>query len=429
MAQDTAQPEDRWLISVDDHIIEPPHTWERWLPRKLRDEGPRFVRDELGEAWIYGGRRAPVQQLTAAAGKDRDEFSPFAIDMSEMREGCYDPTARAKDMDRNRVLASVVFPTFAGLCGNTFYEGPDLALGLECIRAYNDFLLQEWCATQPGRFVPIILVPLWDMAAAVREVERCIPLGAKAIGFSENPSRVFRMVGGVEQPLPSIHDAGGYWDPLFAIANEAGLPLCIHIASTTRPLFTSPDAPIHTSGCVSRFVGPQSLTFDWLFSGHFQRFPNLRILMSEGGIGWIPSALDQADYQFRHHNAWLRKIGDFDVSQQGGFSVPTQGVMETKVNRNDLWGDDELPSTVFRRHMFGCFFKDDFGCRHLDEVGFDNAMVEVDYPHSDSTWPNSLPMALEALSGWSREIQDKVLFGNAQRLFNLDLPDPAGLRR
>ncbi|MBV9509232.1 MAG: amidohydrolase family protein, partial [Caulobacteraceae bacterium] len=198
---------------------------------------------------------------------------------------------------------------------------------------------------------------------------------------------------------------------------------CIHIGSVTSIINTSRDAPVHVAACISRMIDPALCVFDWLYSGHLQRFPNLKVLLSEGGVSWIPAALENADYQVRRHGAHIKKAGDFDVSLQGGFSVPVASTQRTRASSVD-WVEGAMPSDLFRRQIFGCYFRNEPGLAHLDEIGVDNVMIEVDFPHSDSTWPHTIQMAEESLGDKPEEVQDKVLFGNAVRVFNLDLPAP-----
>jgi predicted TIM-barrel fold metal-dependent hydrolase len=389
-----------WMISVDDHVIEPPDTWQSRLPARLRDAGPRLVQDELGEAWYYEDKRIPTLGLAAAAGKSREEFSPLPLAYADMRPGCYDPAARVEDMDRSGVLASLCFPSFPRLCGQTFYEGKDKELGLACVKAYNDFMLDEWCGSAPGRFIPLMIIPLWDPREAVRELERTAALGARAVSFSENPSPL---------GLPSIHDKSRYWDPVFAAASDAGMPLCTHFGSSSKLVTTSDDTPI----IASIAMNPISLALaciDWLFSGNLQRFPDLKLCMSEGGIGWIPWALERSNYTYDRQRFWASgktMTGDM----LGGVEV------DTAADAAEAAEFDVVPSELFRQHIFGCFIDEPEGAKMIEQVGVDNVMVEADYPHTDSSWPNSIEISRSQVSHLALEDQYKVLRGNAERLF------------
>jgi predicted TIM-barrel fold metal-dependent hydrolase len=393
------------LISVDDHIIEPPHLWEKRLPAKYRDVGPRIEVHETGpsdpkiplnqkrnviqkpggiEFWHYEDLLIPTAGVNAASGKPKEAFSVDPVNFAEMRPGCYDPIARLEDMDLDGVLASLSFPSFARFCGQTFLEGKDKELSLLCVQAYNDFVIDEWCGAAPGRYIPMCILPLWDPGLAVKEIERMAGRGCRAITFSENPAKL---------GLPSIHDANRYWDPVFAAAAEAELPLCMHIGSSSDPIVTAPDAPMHVLvGLVTMLA--QISFFDWIMSGQLERHPTLRIAFSEGGIGWIPYMLEKADYTWERHGAWT------------GTSLPRP------------------PSEYFRDQIYGCFIDDQHGADNLHRIGIENCMIETDYPHTDSSWPNSTATAAKQLAHLSEEDRYKVLRGNAERLFRFQ---PSGI--
>jgi predicted TIM-barrel fold metal-dependent hydrolase len=390
-----------WLISVDDHVIEPPHVWQDRVPARMREAAPRIVRDEQGEAWVYEGKRFATIGLSAAAGRKKEEFSPVPVTYEDMRPGCYDPNARLGDMDRDGVLASLCFPSFPRFCGQTFYEASDRTLALLCVRAYNDWMIDEWSGSAPGRFIPGIILPLWDPAEGAREIERCAAKGAKAVIFSENPS----MLG-----LPSIHDRGRYWDPVFAAAAEARLPICIHIGSSSKVPTTSPDNPLVVTLALTP-MNAMVTCVDWLFSGNLERHPNLRLCLSEGGIGWIPYVLERCDYTLDRQGYWASK-GDFSLDLSSG-SVESRGGAAAA-------GAAMIPSELFKERIFGCFIDDIHGLDCLDLIGVDNVMIETDYPHTDSTWPNSIANAHKRLAGRSDEDKYKILQGNAVRVFDFE---------
>jgi hypothetical protein len=145
-----------WLISVDDHVLEPPHVWVDRVPAKDRDRAPHMVVEGDMEYWLYDGKRFPSSGLSAVAGKSKEEFSPEAVTYAEMRPGCYDPTARLDDMNRAGILASLCFPTVTRFCGQLFMEASDREFGFVCLQAYNDWMLDEWCGAAPGRYIPLV---------------------------------------------------------------------------------------------------------------------------------------------------------------------------------------------------------------------------------------------------------------------------------
>src|SRR5438477_4019403 len=390
------------IVSVDDHVVEPAHVWTDRLPAKYRDVGPRVVRAPLGEMtfvggkfsfapgddgpmcdwWFYEDLRWPQTRLSAAAGFPRDEVKITAITYDEMRPGCYEPKARIEDMEMNWVDASLCFPTFPRFCGQTFSEVDDKQLGLACIEAYNDWMVEEWCGDSGGRLIPLIIVPLWDASLAAAEVRRNAERGVHAVCFSEIPSHL---------GLPSIHS--GLWDPFFAACAETNTVVCMHIGSSSRMPATSGDAPVAVAATLSFNNAMASMT-DFLFSGVLIRFPQLKLAYSEGQIGWLPYVLERADDVWREHRAWG---GVKDI-------VP------------------EPPSTYYYRQIFGCFFRDRHGLESLERVGLDNITFETDYPHTDSTWPDTKAIAEDMMAGLPDEAIRKIVRGNAIRMLELDLP-------
>ncbi|MET0910234.1 MAG: amidohydrolase family protein [Ilumatobacteraceae bacterium] len=366
------------IISVDDHLVEPPDLWTSRLPRKMVERGPRVVSIEGGaDAWAFEDRVEPIWGNAAASGRDRTP-ALTKTRYSDMLDGYFDPVARLAAMDEGDVLASLVFPYAPGFSGTMFSKAQDLELGLACIQAYNDFMLDEWCAAAPGRYIPMVIIPLWDAALAVDEIHRTAAKGSKAIAFSEDP---------YHQGFPSLHDADGYWDPVLAAAQETGMPLCMHMGSSSTVVGHRPDRPLVTQLTMTHFNSIFSFV-DWLMSGHFARFPGLKVCFSEGGIGWMPHVIEDCDRNWRISAQWT----------------------ESKLT--------EPPSTYMRDHVFGCFIDDPHGARSIREIGIDNVMAEVDYPHADSTWPHSEKIFREQLAHLDEAELTKVLRGNAERVFN-----------
>jgi predicted TIM-barrel fold metal-dependent hydrolase len=390
------------IVSVDDHVVEPAHTWSRWLPGKYRELGPRVERRGIGpmkhlgggayevtfdddgpkaDCWLFEDLVYVHKRHVAAVGFDRDDMSMSPITYDEMRPGCYDPKARVLDMEANWVDASLCFPTFPRFCGQTFSEAHDHDLGLACVRAYNDWMVEEWCGDSAGRLVPLCIIPLWDAELAATEVKRNAGRGVRAVCFSEIPPHL---------GLPSIHS--GEWDPLFSVCAETGTVICMHIGSSSKMPATSGDAPPAVAATLS-FNNAMASMSDFLFSGVLVRFPSLKLAYSEGQIGWIPYILERADQVWDDHRAW------------GGVAdlVP------------------EPPSTYYYRNMYGCFFKDRHGLESLDQVGVDNITFETDYPHTDSTWPHSREIAEKLTAGLPDDAVYKIMRGNAIRMLQLDL--------
>ncbi len=386
-----------WLISVDDHILEPPRLWVDRVAAKDRDRAPHVETVDGREFWVYEGKRMPTSGLSAVAGKTKEEFSPEPVTYAEMRPGCYDSVARLEDMDRAGILASLCFPSVTRFCGQLFHEAQDHDFGFTCLQVYNDWLIDEWCGAAPGRYIPLILIPLWDPMLAAREMERCAAKGATAYAFSEN----FAPIG-----LPTIHDKGRYWDPVFAAANELNMVASIHVGSSSTVPQIAPDSPfmanlawgaIRTSGAMLSF----------LFSGIFTRFPNVKVALSEGEIGWMPYFLERAEQVLDTQRHWVKK----------GVTFMEHAATDVDLDTIDI-------RALFRDHIFGCFIRDEHGIRSIDEIGEDNIMCETDYPHSDSTWPDCIDVVREQIAHLPVETQYKVLRGNAERLYRFTPAQP-----
>ena len=220
------------VVSVDDHLIEPADLFEGRLPARLAPHAPRVVTEADGtEAWVFDGQRHPQIGLNAVSGRPRDEWSMEPARFDEMRRGCWDPVARAADMDIDGVAASLCFPSLiAGFAGTVFSRVSDPELGLACLRAWNDWHLDSWCAGAPGRLIPLQLAWLNDPAVAADDVRANAARGFRALSFPENP---------VDLGLPSVHDH--HWDPLLAACEETETVICLHNGSSS---WTSAPAPV-----------------------------------------------------------------------------------------------------------------------------------------------------------------------------------------
>ena len=370
-------PDDAKIISVDDHVIEHGRVWLDRLPAKYADRAPRIeLMPDGNEAWIYEGRPAGNFALNAVAGKHPRDFGMDPRRYDDMRPGCYNIGERIKDMDIEGVWAQLCFPNFGGFAGSKFAEQEDLRFAAECISVYNDFILDEWCAYSPDRQIPLMMLPYWDVDASVKEVERTVPRGAKSVTFIEAPHKL---------GLPSFHT--DHWDPLFGVCAEAGLPLSMHFGSGGVPPGLAPDGD---QFIMIALFGLNSMmaTVDMLMSPMFYKFPNLKVALSEGGVGWMPYLLERTDYSWGRHKYWC------DINA------------------------DVVPSDLFREHVYGCFVADKAGIEARHRIGVDNIMFESDYPHSDSNWPHTRKL----LSEWLLDVPDnearKIVELNARTLYN-----------
>jgi len=397
------------VVSVDDHTVEPADLWTSRLPAKYRDAGPRVVREKIArqssdadgakasiefdvtaskdgdwaDIWVYEDKRRPILLLSASVGHPHDEMDFRATTYDDMRPGCYDPKARVADMDMAGVEASLCFPNMEPVrfCGQGFLEGKDKDLSLLCVRAYNDWMLDEWCGPSSGRLVPLGIIPLWDAQLAADEIRRTAARGMRAICFSEAPA----FLG-----LPSIHT--DYWDPVFRACEETSTVLMIHIGSSSRLTMPSDDAPLIMGTALLTNNVTMTLV-DWMFSGVFERFSNLKVALAECQIGWVPYFLQISDEIWDLHKGLTHNL---------------------KITRS--------PSSYFRTNMYVSAFNDNYGLHNLDWVGVDQVLLETDYPHSQTTWPDSKSIIQQQCesAGLDRTSVEKITRGNARKLFRLD---------
>ena len=371
------------IISVDDHLFEPPTLWKDRLPAKYQEMAPYVVTDGNQDVWVFEGKRIPyAPSFTVVAKRPQEEWGPQPVLMSEIIPSCYDPRERVKTMDEDGVWGSLCFPSFCRFAGAAFLECTDKGFGLACVQAYNDWMLEEWCAVAPDRFIPLGIVPLWDVDLAVKEVERIAPLGIRSISFPE----ALETIG-----LPSFHS--GKWDPFFAAVSEAGMPLSCHLGTSQMGPPVSSDAlGIAKTGTSAACIGLNAFMLmafagDLLLSELFTKFPKLHFALSEGGIGWIPYLKERLDYTWERQRLWSG-LGDV------------------------------RPSELFDRHLWGCFIDDEVGVETRYRVGVDNMMVEVDFPHSDSPWPHTQKRVTEMLRDVPDDEAHKIAELNARALYN-----------
>jgi len=378
------------LYSADDHLIEPAHLWVDRVPAKYKDRCPRIIEVDGREAWQFEDDRYFLTMGSCRAAEGFSEIgyppAPGTARYDEIRPGCYDPAERIKDMDLDGMWGQLLFPNYARFAGHRFYLNvKDQELALVCLETYNDHLLEEWCATAPGRLFGAAILPLHDIEQAVIEFERVVAKGASAIAFSENPT----VLG-----LPSIHTR--YWDPLFAAASEAEIPLCTHIGSSSRLVSTSPDAPV-TVQVTLLGVNSMMAGADWLLSSNFDRFPKLKVILSEGGAGWVPYIVERAD------KVWHDRRIDFD---------PVLGRMHNKPQRP--------PSVLFSEHMYICLVDERFALTALDQMPVDNVLFEGDYPHGDGLWPNNRRYLEKVLADIPDDDAEKIAGLTLARLLKAD---------
>ncbi|MCW2525233.1 MAG: amidohydrolase [Pseudonocardiales bacterium] len=367
------------IVSVDDHVIEHPMVWLDRMPAKYKDVAPRIETAEDGnDWWIYEGEKAGNFALNAVAGKNPKDYGLDPRSYDDMLPGCHDIEQRLVDMDLEGVHAQLCFPNMGGFAGSVFAKSKDLDLATACVIAYNDFILDEWCAFDPDRQIPLMMAPYWDVDATVKEFYRTAEKGAKSFTFPELPDRL---------GLPSWHT--DHWDPVFKAAVETNLPLSLHFGSGGSPMISPEGMSTNFTVAISLFaLNSVSAMAELCLSPTFHKFPDLKVALSEGGIGWMPYLLERMDYVWERHR-WYNDV-----------------------NR------EIAPSEIFHKNIYGCFISDEAGVANRHRIGVDNIMFESDYPHSDSNWPHTRKMLEETMADVPDDEAAKMCELNARKLYN-----------
>jgi predicted TIM-barrel fold metal-dependent hydrolase len=372
------------IVSVDDHLIEPRDIFDGRIPSKWSDRAPRLIEhDDGSEAWLFEGIVNTSIGMSALAGRPIEECAMEPQRFEHMRRGAYDSDARVHDMDIDGVYASVCFPSalvgFGGQRLQLQSKDPDLALTL--VRAINDWHIESWVAGHADRLIPVQIPYLLDVDIAAEMVRMNASRGFKAVTFPEAPQKL---------GLPSLHT--GHWDPFVRACEETDTVICLHIGSAGEVPSTADDAPADTIGALF-FASAMFAAVDWLHSMLPVRFPEIRIAMSEGGIAWVVGLLDRLDHMSRYQNIY------------------------------GTWNDiNESPSDVFQRNFWHCALDDPTSMRVRDRIGIERITVEADYPHLDSSWPDTQPRFERQLAGASDHDKRRIAWQNASELFRHPVP-------
>ena len=373
------------IISVDDHLVEPRDLFDGRMPASMVDSAPRVIENEQGqELWLYEDMLYPQIGLNAIAGRPKDQWNTDPARFDEMRKGCWDIDARVADMDLDGVWASLCFPSLiAGFCGAVFSRCSGPALGLACMRAWNDWHIDVWAGTHPERIIALQIPWLSDPELAADEIYKNAARGFKTVSLPENP---------VDLSLPSMHT--DHWDPLLRACEETQTVICLHNGSSRWSAARSPGAPLELYSTLFT-ANPLATAADWLWAGVTTRFPQLQIAFSEGGLGWAIMLMDRLEWVMGHSGS--------------GYST---------------WADPELtPIEQMQRNYWFCTIDIPPTLALRDRLGIDHIMIESDYPHADSTWPDTQANARRGLDGLTNDEIRKITWENASQLFRHPIPE------
>jgi predicted TIM-barrel fold metal-dependent hydrolase len=366
------------LFSVDDHIIEPRDVWTKRLPSRFVEDGPRVIEEGDREVWVYAGRRIPNVGLNAVAGRPKEEWQLDPVRFDQMVPGCYDPAVRAASMKEQGVVGSVCFPSLPGFAGRVFYELEDKELADLCVRAYNDFVFDEWCAACPEFYVPNTIVQLWDADLAAAEIRRNAARGGRTVSMPDNPTPM---------GLPSIHST--WWDPVWRALEETGSVISLHIGASGRLFAASPETYFTAVISAGPIMASCETLADLILSRVLTEFPGLKFVITEGGIGYLPYFLERIDYTWENNRGWEKAT-------------------------------EVLPSETFRRNFWVCAVNERFGLEQRAHIGVDKILWETDFPHAETPWPQSQAAAEKQFAGFSDHDVARISHLNAQELFRFD---------
>jgi predicted TIM-barrel fold metal-dependent hydrolase len=377
------------LISVDDHMVEPRDLWASRAPAKFKDKAPVVVVDTDGnEKWkILDQPLRGVGGLNALAGRKFEEYTQKTFNFSEMRPGCYDPKARVQDMDVDGVKAQMCFPSVAGLGGETLLNVKDRDYQLWAIKAYNDYLIEEFQASAPGRLYGHALIPWTDVEDAIAELKRVKGKGIVGVCV---PSHLNVSIQGAP------HLADPAMDPIWSACEELEIPVSMHIggggppragAGAANAIFAGTPG-LAAAGIHSAPLSNFNVLAEIIWLGMLDRHPRLKVISTEGGIGWLGYFIERGDWTWERQRHWT----------------------QSKIQK---------PSFYFHRQCYGAFLDDPSGIALRYTIGVENILWESDYPHSDTTWPFSHQRVNESLGHVPENERRKIVYDNAVTLFKL----------
>ena len=371
------------VVSVDDHVVEPPHLFATYMQPRLRDLGPQLIETDQGhQVWEFDGERYVQMGMNAVAGRRPEtvKIEPFRFE--QMRPGCYDIEARVRDMDLGGIWAMLNFPSqITGFCGSVFAGANDPAVGIDAVRAWNDWLFAEWYEPYPERVIPGGITYLGSSEGAVAEIHRNAARGFVSVTMPERPHAI---------GVPSLWQRD-FWDPIIQACVDTDTVISLHVGSSGMYPMPAGSPGLQLGATMFGQLSLGSCA-EWLWSEYPLRQPRLKIAMSEGGIGWVPMLIDRLD----------------NLVDRSGYGK----------------GWSERPADVLRRNFWFCTIDDPSTIRCRDVIGVENICLETDYPHGDSTWPDTQQVIADLWGDLPAAELRMMCSQNAAALYRHPLPTP-----
>jgi predicted TIM-barrel fold metal-dependent hydrolase len=378
------------VIDIDTHVTEPADVWEGRVASKWGNQIPHIQRVGDLDLWMIGDQPIGMPGAYSAAGHD-GTFPDFRKTYDEIPTAMYEAKARIEFLDAEGIAACVLYPNVGGFGMGGFLKLGEPELMLECVRAYNDWLM-DWCSADPSRLIGVMATPFWDISAAVKEIQRCARKGYSAVLMCNQPQ---------DHGQPLLRDR--HWDPIWATAEEAGMSISFHVGGGDLSDVTNDTAGI---GPKTNFARASAMAFldngrclaDIILSGVPHRFPKLKMVSVESGVSWLPFVIEAFDWQWKN-NGVAKEHPEYDL----------------------------LPSEYFRRQIYGSFWFEDAGIGTALEMFPDNILFETDYPHPTCQAPGPASAGTHprvyaegALAGISESVVRKVLHDTAAELYGLE---------
>jgi predicted TIM-barrel fold metal-dependent hydrolase len=368
------------IFSAVDHVVEHPQVWtERLSKARWGDRIPHLERSSEGtDCWVFDGRNVPLSDVVQVGALMSDRgVAPTSWD--DVPGTAFVPAERLKAMEQDGVQYSVLYPTVAGFSGQRFATFTDCDLELACVKAYNDWLVEEW-AGGSDRFIPQCIVPIWPVHSAVAEIKRANAKGHKGVIFPAVPMHL--------RDVPHINDAA--YDPIWATCQDLGMPLCFHAGSSSQLQFPlAPTLSPQLAAALSAVIRPASAVFDLvntLFSRILLRFSDLKVVFAESTIGWGTFILEYADHQYAQDHC------EYELK----------------------------PSEMFSRQCYLTSWYDPVKI-NADHIGIGNVLWSTNYPLANSSWPDTQDFIDKCFKGVTEGIRRSILWDNAARLYKIDL--------
>jgi len=370
------------FISVDEHVQENPDVWTKRLSAgKWGERIPHVATNADGlDRWLIDGREIGLDGV-ADCGAVMAQRSSSPQRWADVPASVYDPKERLKVMDAAGIAYAVLYPTVAGIGGQNFGRIQDGGLELACVQAYNDWLLEEWAAVSP-RFVPQCIVPLFPIESTVKEIRRCVANGHRGVLYPSIPMEL--------RDVPHVNDAS--YDPLWAVCQELDVPICFHAGASSKIQIPAYEGYSPTLAAavqsITRPASSVSVLVNLLISKILMRFPQLKIVLAESGLGW---------------GAYLLEYTDFQAT---GDQLPQNGY-------------DLMPSELFKRQCYLVGWYDRASLRVRDYIGTENILWSSQFPQATSTWPQTQEALAQSFDGVTEADQRKILWDNAAKLYKI----------